>query len=327
MAENNQSLPAGLGGVTPAATPNVPGAPAGSSVVNMPNPVINREPAAPSAPAAPMLTYEQYQAQFTAQQPAVPPSQVPPPLAQNPNPMLTTLQPLAPPPAPGAPAPAAPPVLPTPPVVPEPPKEAPAPGTVADLAGALGSDPAIAPGIAYLEAAASAAGLDTTRAFGNAADELDARFIDKAYLIEKVGQEQADQMIKVATASIEYAKVATDKLYADVRTAAGGDEAWGQAIALFNQHAPQETKVALGALFDSMNKEQMVYAAQQVVAFAKGTGGVINAAPQPLGTPGAVQGMSMEAYRAAIAALPRNAPESAYTALREQRKAGMAAGL
>lgn len=326
MAENNQSLPAGLGGVPPASTPNVPGAPAGSSVIHMPNPVINREPA---APAAPMLTYEQYQAQFTAQQPAVAPSQVPPPLAQNPNPMLTTLQPMDPPPAPGAPAapPAAPLAPPTPPVVPEPPKETPAPGTVADLAGALGSDPAIAPGIAYLEAASNAAGLDTTRAFGNAADELDARFIDKAYLIEKVGQEQADQMIKVATASIEYAKVATEKLYSDVRASAGGDEAWGQAIALFNQHAPKETKVALGALFDSMNKEQMVYAAQQVVAFAKGTGGVINAAPQPLGTPGAVQGMSMEAYRAAIAALPRNAPESAYTALREQRTAGKAAGL
>ncbi len=323
MAENNQSLPAGLGGVPPAATPNVPGAPAGASVVNMPNPVINREPA---APAGPMLTYEQYQAQFTAQQPAVPAAQVPPPLAQNPNPMLTTLQPLAPPPAPGAPAAPAP-AAPVPPVVPEPPKEAPAPGTVADLAGALGSDPAIAPGIAYLEAAASAAGLDTTRAFGNAADELDARFIDRAYLVEQVGQEQADQMIKVATASIEYAKVATEKLYTDVRTAAGGDAAWGQAIALFNKHAPQETKVALGALFDSMNKDQMIYAAQQVVAFAKSTGGVIDAAPQPLGTPGAVQGMSMEAYRAAIAALPRNAPESAYTALREQRKAGMAAGL
>lgn len=325
MAENNQSLPAGMGGIPAAATPQIPGTPAGSSVITMPNPVINREPA-PAAPAQP-LTYEQYHAQFTAQQPVVPPSQVPPPLAQNVNPMLTTLQPLAPPPAPGAPAVPAPPALPTPPVVPEPPKPDAAPGSVADLAGALGSDPAIAPGIAYLEAAATAAGLDTTRAFGNAADELDARFIDKAYLIEKVGQEQADQMIKVATASIEYAKVATEKLYSDVRASAGGDEAWGQAIALFNKHAPQETKVALGALFDSMNKDQMVYAAQQVVAFAKSTGGVIQAAPQPLGTPGAVQGLTGEAYRAAVAALPRNASRAEYDALRTQREAGKAAGL
>lgn len=323
MADNEQSLPAGLGGgsIPAVATPQIPGAPAGASVITMPNPVINREP------AQQMLSYEQYQAQFTANQPQVPAAQVPPPLAQNPNPMLTTLQPLAAPPAPGATPPVAPPVLPTPPVVPEPPKSDAAPGSVADLAGALGSDPAIAPGIAYLEAAATAGGIDTTRAFGNAADELDARFIDKAYLIEKVGQEQADQMIKVATASIEYAKVATEKLYSDVRASAGGDEAWGQAIALFNKHAPQETKVALGALFDSMNKDQMVYAAQQVVAFAKGTGGVIAAAPQPLGSPGAVQGLGMAEYRAAIAALPRNAPESAYAALREQRKAGMAAGL
>ena len=313
MADNDQQLPAGLG-VPPAATPQVPGAPAGSSVITMPNPV--------TKPAqAPMLTYEQYQAQFLSQQPQVPAGQVPPAPAQNLNPMLTTLQP---PPAPGAaPAPA-----PAPPVVPAPPKpEATAAGTVADLAGALGTDPAIAPGIAYLEAAATAAQLDVTRAFGQAADELDVRFIDKAYLVEKVGQAQADQMIKVAEASIVYAKAAQEQLYADVRTSAGGDAAWGQAIALFNQHAPQETKVALGALFDSLNKEQMMYAAQQVVAFAKSTGGVVQTSAQPLGTPGAVQGMSMEQYRTAIAALPRQATDAQYEALRQQRAAGMKAGL
>lgn len=317
MADNDQQLPAGLGGVPPAATPQVPGAPAGSSVIAMPNPQ-------PKAPV--QLSYEEYQRQFQSQQPQVPANQVPPPMAQTPNPMLTTL---APPLAPGQ-QPAAPavPALPTPPVVPEPPKaEPPAAGTVADLAGALGSDPAIAPGIAYLEAAATQAGLDVTRAFGNAADELDPRFIDKAYLVEKVGQEQADQMIKVATASIEYAKVATENLYTEVRQSAGGDEAWGQAIALFNKHAPQETKVALGALFDSMNKDQMIYAAAQVVAFAKTTGGVITQGQQPLGTPGNVQGMTMEQYRTELAKLPRNAPDSAYEALRTQRAAGMKAGL
>lgn len=320
MAANDQNLPAGLG-VAPAVAPQIPGTPAGTSVIQMPNPT--PRPAEPG----PMLSYEQYQAQFVSQQPQVPASQVPPAPVQNPNPMLTTLQA---PPAPGvAPAPApAPPVLPAPPVVPEPPKpDAPAAGTVADLAGALGSDPAIAPGIAYLEAAATAAGLDVTRAFGQAADELDVRFIDKAYLVEKVGQAQADQMIKVAEASIVYAKAATEQLYTDVRASAGGDEAWAQAIALFNQHAPQETKVALGALFDSMNKDQMVYAASQVVAFAKATGGLVQQGAQPLGTPGNVQGMTMEQYRTAIAALPRNATDAQYAELRTQREAGVKAGL
>lgn len=322
MADNDQQLPAGLGGVPPAATPQIPGTPAGTSVINMPNPA--PKPAAPAP--APMLTYEQYQAQFLSQQPQVPASQVPPAPAQNPNPMLTTLQA---PPAPGTqPAPApAPPVLPTPPVVPEPPKSDAAAGTVADLAGSLGSDPAIVPGIAYLEAAATAAQLDVTRAFGQAADELDVRFIDRAYLVEKVGQAQADQMIKVAEASIMYAKAATEKLYSDVRASVGGDEAWGQAIALFNQHAPQETKVAIAALFDSMNPEQMKYAAGQVAAFAKSTGGVVQTGVQPLGTPGNVQGLSMEQYRTALAALPRNATDAQYEALRAQRAAGMKAGL
>lgn len=320
MADNDQQLPAGLGGVPPAATPQVPGAPAGSSVIIMPNPT----PAPAASPE--MLSYEAYQRQFLAAQPVVPPSQQPPPMAQNQNPMLTTLQPPAPPSAVPPVAPPAP-VLPTPPVVPEPPKPDAASSTVTDLAGALGSDPAIAPGIAYLEAAATAAGLDVTRAFGNAADELDPRFIDRAYLVEKVGQAQADQMIKVAEASIVYAKAATEQLYSDVRASAGGDEAWGQAIELFNKHAPKETKVALGALFDSMNKEQMVYAASQVVAFAKSTGGVITPGQQPLGTPGNAQGMTMEQYRTALAALPRNATDAQYEALRTQRAAGMKAGL
>lgn len=308
---NDQQLPPGLGGVAPAQVPAVPGAPSGSSVVVMPNPT--------PSPAA-------YQQQFLQPAPTVPSGQEPPAPVQHLNPMLTTLAAPAPPAPPAAPAPA-PPVLPAPPVVPEPPKADAPTGTVADLAGSLGSDPAIAPGIAYLEAAAATAQLDVARAFGQAADELDVRFIDKAYLVEKVGQAQADQMIKVAEASIVYAKAATEKLYSDVRASAGGDEAWGQAITLFNQHAPQETKVAIAALFDSMNKEQMTYAAAQVVAFAKGTGGVVTAGAQPLGVPGAVQGMTADQYREALHALPRNAPDSAFDNLRAQRAAGQKAGL
>lgn len=323
MAQNDQNLPAGLG-IPSASTPNVPNAPSGASVINMPNPT----PAPAAAPAAPMLTYEQYQAQFTAQQPQVAPGQMPPAMVQNQNPMLTTLQA---PPAPGAvpaPVPAPAPVLPAPPVVPEPPKEAPAAeGTVSGLAGDMANDPALAPGIAYLEAAATTAGLDVTRAFGQAADELDPRFIDRAYLVEKVGQAQADQMIKVAESTIVYAKAATEKLYTDVRASAGGDEVWSQAIELFNQHAPVETKRAIGALFDTMDAGQMKYAAAQVVAFAKQTGGAVLPTAQPLGTPGAVQGLSQEQYRAELAKLPRNAPDSAYENLRNQRQAGQNAGL
>jgi hypothetical protein len=319
MADNDQQLPAGLGGVAPAVAPSIPNTPAGTSVINMPNPT-------PKPQQAPMLTYEQYQAQFTAAQPQVAPSQVPPAPAQNPNPMLTTLQPPA---APGQqPVVQDQPVLPVPPVVPEPPKvEAPAAGTVADLAGALGTDPAIAPGIAYLEAAATQAGLDVTRAFGNAADELDARFIDKAYLIEKVGQAQADQMIKVATASIEYASHQRQALYTECRAVAGDDATWQQAVEIFNKHADPRTKAVISAQFDSLNKDQMLDAATRLVAFAKQSGGVIVNTVQPLGNPGAAQGLSAEAYRIAVGKLPRNAPDSAYEALRVQRAAGQRAGL
>ena len=76
-----------------------------------------------------------------------------------------------------------------------------------------------------------------------------------------------------------------------------------------------------------MNKEQMIYAASQVMAFAKSTGGIVQTSAQPLGTPGAVQGLTMEQYRTAIAALPRQATDAQYAELRAQREAGRAAGL
>lgn len=312
---NDQQLPPGLGGVAPAQVPQVPNAPAGASVITMPNPT-------PRAPAP--VTQEQYNAQFLQPAPQVPAGQEPPQQQQFVNPMLQTLAP----PAPVTAQPQAP-AAPVPPVVPEPPKpaEAPKPGTVADLAGALGSDPMLAPGIAYLEAAATQHKIDVARAFGNAADELDARFIDRAYLTDVVGAEVAAQMIKVAESSIAFAAQTRENLFSECRAVAGEAAQWDQAVALFNQHADAETKAAIGAMFDTMNRAQMLYAAKQVVAFAKGTGGVVAPNSQPLGTPGAVQGLSMEQYRAELAKLPRNAPDSAYEALRVQRTAGLKAGL
>ena len=315
MAGNDQQLPPGLG-VAPAQTPQVPGTPPGTSVISMPNPTPRPAP----------VTQEQYNQQFLQPAPQVPAGQEPPAAPVFQNPMLQTLQAPAPVTAQPAPTPATPPVLPVPPVVPEPQKPVAQPGAVADLAGALGSDPMLAPGIAYLEAAATAAGLDVTRAFGNAADELDARFIDRAYLVEKVGQEQADQMIKVAESSIQFAATTRDNLFAECRAVAGDQGQWDQAVALFNQHADAETKAAIGGMFDSMNKAQMLYAARQLVQFAASTGGVVNPGVQPLGSPGTVTGMSMEEYRGALAQLPRNAPDSAYEALRAQRAAGMKQG-
>ena len=310
MAQNDQQLPSGLGGIAPAAAPQLP---SGGSVVNMPNP-------------APAITQQQYQQQFLAPAPQVAPGQEPPPAPVYQNPMLTTLQPL---PVPGqepAPQPAAQPPL-VPPVVPEAPKPEGAPAKVADLAGALGTDPMIAPAIAYLEAAATTAGLDVQRAFGNAADELDARFIDRAYLVEKVGQAEADQMIKVAESSIKYAAQVNTNLLNECRAVAGDQGTWDQAVALFNQHADAGTKAAISAMFDSMNRDQMIYASQQLVAFAKNTGGVVQSTRQPLGAPGTAQGLTSEAYRAELAKLPRNAPDSAYENLRNQRQAGANAGL
>jgi len=307
MAGNDQQLPPGLGGG--ASVPQVPNTPAGTSVINMPNPT-------------PRVTQEQYQQQFVQPAPVLPTGQEPPAPVHHPNPMLQTLAPPAPVTAqPVAPAP----VLPTPPVVPEAPKPT-APTGVADLAGALGADPMLAPGIAYLEAAATAADLDVQRAFGNAADELDARFIDRAYLVEKVGQAQADQMIKVAESSIQFAATTRENMFAECRAVAGDAGQWDQAVALFNQHADAETKAAIGGMFDSMNKSQMLYAAKQLVQFAASTGGVVQPGVQPLGAPGTVTGMSMEEYRGALANLPRNAPDSAYETLRAQRAAGMKQG-
>lgn len=310
---NDQQLPQGMGGIAPASAPQLP---SGGNVVTMPNPT-------------PGITPQQYQQQFVQPNQQVPANQAPPPAPVYQNPMLTTLQPLAAPPAPGTTPPAQQPAQPplVPPVVPEPPKADDAPSKVTDLAGALGSDPMIAPAVAYLEAAATKAGLDVQRAFGNAADELDARFIDRAYLVEKVGQAEADQMIKVAESSIKYAAQVHTNLLNECRAVAGDQGTWDQAVALFNQHADAGTKAAISAMFDSMNRDQMIYASRQLVAFAKQTGGVVQSVQQPLGAPGTAQGLSSEAYRAELAKLPRNAPDSAYDNLRNQRAAGIKAGL
>jgi hypothetical protein len=184
----------------------------------------------------------------------------------------------------------------------------------------------IAPAISYLEAACTTANLDVSRAFGQAADELDARFIDRAYLVEKVGQAQADQLIKVAESSIVYAATARENLYTECKQVAGGQAGWDQAIALFNEHADPQTKSAISAMFDSLNRDQMLYASQQLIAFAQKTGGFVQNTAQPLGAAGSGAGMSADEYRVALAALPRNASDEQYNALYQQRAAGKKQG-
>lgn len=279
------------------------------NVQNLPAGLSNRAAAAAAEPvqaspvdAGPALP---------AQQPATPPAQQQP-AAQPAQPAQPAAQP--------ANTPEPPPV----PTVPEANTQD-VPKSVADLAGALASNNQLAPAVSYLDAIFKDNGLDVARALGQAADELDPRFIDKGYLIEKLGAEKANTIIKVAEDSIKYAAHYVQESLNAVYSTAGGEQQFRAAVQVFNEKADPVERELLAGLLDSGDRSKMQYAAQRIAQYGVQAGVVIQHNAPAIGAPGSQQGLSKEAYLQAIS--ERNVTPEKYEQLKQMRILGMQQGL
>lgn len=192
------------------------------------------------------------------------------------------------------------------------------------MVGELSKDPNLSAAVSYLDGICADKKIDTTRAFGNAAEEGDARFIDRAYLKEVLG-DGADAVIKTAEGILAYTTQYADQTIQSVMTMAGGQAQWDSAMAAFNEKGSPADKRLMKELFDSGVRTKVEHAAKQVLQFATQAGIRVQHNAPALGQPGTQQGLSKADYIKAISA--RNLPEAEYQKLRSQRQLGMQQGL
>lgn len=281
MTTNTQTLPAGLAAraaaqaTAPAPVPApVPApAPVASQPFDslQPQPVpFNTEPAAApvAAPVNPMLSQV---SQAAAAEPAAAPAPTAP----------EGLQPVA---------------LPTD----KPAETAPQDASVAALAGHFASDVNLAPAVGYLDGYCTDKGLDIARAFGKAAEESDARFIDEGYLTEKLGKEEAAKIIKVGADVLAYINTYTAQSIAEVHKAAGGESQWDHAASLYSQKADPMERQIVADLLNSGDRAKMTHAAKMVTQFAVQAGGAISHNAPALGIPGGQKGLTQAEHIANI---------------------------
>lgn len=167
--------------------------------------------------------------------------------------------------------------------------------------------------------------LDVNRAFGKAASEDDARFIDEAYLVEKLGEKNAKLAVEAAKQLLGHAERISNALEAEVFQAAGGKDRVEAAAKVFNETADAVTKAAMAKLLDSGDKASMQYALKQIVDFAVTNGKLVVHNDPALGQPSAEKGLSREEYAKAIQ--KHNLSHDEYTRLQAQRRLGMQQGL
>ncbi|QMP84061.1 hypothetical protein pphageT12_43 [Pseudomonas phage pphageT12] len=220
---------------------------------------------------------------------------------------------------------AAPPVVPSLTPVEVPGKEpVPQSSSVSEMAGELAKDPNLAPAVNYLDAFCTENKVDMARAFGNAAAEGDARFIDRAYLKDVLG-DKADAVIKTAEGVLAYSSAYAEQTVSAVHTLAGGEAQWSAAGDAFNKHAPAEERKLIVEMLESGSREKVVYAAKRIMEYATQAGAIVKHNPQALGQPGNQKGLTNAEYIKAIS--ERNIPEEKYQALRQLRQLGKSQGL
>lgn len=169
---------------------------------------------------------------------------------------------------PGVPPAGNPPVVPTPPVapvvpvVPKPPvpPTPPAPANPAPKEEAVPDNTPAAPsntGNTALDAAidvmvraTGATQADLDRATDKAFQYGDPNLVDEHFLREKFGA-YAEQAIALAKAAVDQAKSNVAALKQTVHDVAGGEANWNNAVALFNQNAPDHMKSAVKHLIDT----------------------------------------------------------------------------
>lgn len=167
--------------------------------------------------------------------------------------------------------------------------------------------------------------LDVNRAFGKAASEDDARFIDEAYLVEKLGEKNAKLAVEAAKQLLGHAERISNALEAEVFQAAGGKDRVEAAAKVFNETADEATKAAMARLLDSGDKASMQYALKQIVDFAVTNGKLVVHNDPALGQPSAEKGLTRAEYTKAIQ--KHNLPHEEYARLQKLRRLGMQQGL
>lgn len=157
--------------------------------------------------------------------------------------------------------------------------------------------------------------VDHNRAFGNAIENDDPRFIDEAYLREVLGDD-ADEAIQSAKFLLDYADTYTadlqQRLYASVE---GGEEALKVAAKHFNTTATPADKKLVATLLDSGNMEYMQHALQLITQGAKGV--MPKHRAQTFGSPTGLQPISRADFGKAVIDNPNMSP-SDYEKLRER---------
>ncbi|APU03180.1 head scaffolding protein [Ralstonia phage phiAp1] len=176
------------------------------------------------------------------------------------------------------------------------------------LTSAAASDPYLMSTMKLFELAAP--DVDMTRAIGNALDHGDLTRIDRAYLKEK-GGDKADHLIATAEGLVKHVTDTIATVTKSVYDQAGGEQAWSQAVAAFNKHAPGYAKQFVAAAMNSGDKAKIQQATADVLKFVKDNGHVV-VEPQGHvrgngGSVGEATGLSKQQYIEARAKLDRNA--------------------
>lgn len=199
-------------------------------------------------------------------------------------------------------------------------------GLLALIGEDVAKDPAAAASIDLVNLILEGKDVDLERAFGRALEEDDPRFIDERYLIEVLGEAQAKVLIREAGRLNESATRAGERLRDELlKDIPGGQDTLDQAVEVFNKEADTATRKVIAELIDSGDITKMKFAAAQIMQYAQTSGQVVVHNQQPAGTPGAMQGLTREAYIAAIN--ERNLSPEKYEQLRAQRQLGMKQGL
>lgn len=199
-------------------------------------------------------------------------------------------------------------------------------GSVAELAGHLAADSQVAPAVAYMEAVFKDNGVDITRALGAAADYLDASRIDVHYLKEKLG-DKADQVVKLATSTLEYAAKYQQESVSQVHQAAGGEAQWALAVDAFNKSADPTERGMLADLLNSGVRDKMVYAAKKIAEYGVQAGVVTRHNTPPLGQASSEKGLSRQEFADALMKRGIQEGSSEYNNLRRLRQLGIQQGL
>ena len=161
---------------------------------------------------------------------------------------------------------------------------------------------------------------DHNRAFAQAIAEGDSRFIDEAYLREKLGDD-ADEAIQAARYLLDYAENYAENLQAKLYDSVpGGEQAVQLAARHFKETATPAEQKMIAHLLDSGDFELMQSAVQSMVERASAV--IPQGRQQAHVTQAAVQPLTREEFGRKILENP-NMSESQYAQLRSRLAAGM----